>query len=963
MSGGQLPALLSHLRPWNLSAVAALSDAELLACFKAGGSTDAFTALMQRHGRMVWGICRHVLRHEQDAEDAFQATFLVLARKAGSIRKGTAVSSWLHSTAYHIATRARRNAAIRRKHERRAAAMPKKETDSDSSWREVLAILDEEVQRLPQKQRAAFVLCVQEGKSLAEAARQLGWKEGTLSGTLSRAREQLRLRLSRRGVALSAILTGLALCKESAARAALVEKTLCAALAFAEGHSAAGLVSASVAALVRAASRSVAGTALRLACLVMAATVAAGISGWAKQTPDASPEAKEQPASRNATQPRNEGSTQARTDRFGDLLPSGALARLGTVRLRTGGYRGPLAFSSDGKELISASSNGMVHYWETATGKPLRSFRTLSWAAADIKLSPDRKLLAASALFTPATLGLWDTATGKLIRRLEVPAGSKPFRLAFSPDGKTLVSGGGPDNKVCFWEVSTGRLLRELPLNTSIQVLDFSPDGKTLVTKTPGWVHLWDPANGEEHRRFQVSTNITPDYAFSPDSKILAASRLNALELWNPSTGEKLGALPDVDHHHAIALAFSPDGKILAAASFRTIRFWDVATRTEIAHTADPGLWVAFLQFTPNGKTVASRSDTDGGIRLWDVATGKELQHSPGHRSGVRDAVFSPDGMLLATHAGDFAVRVWRTATAEQQQMLPVDTTNPVISVASLCFAPDGKTLIFADRRGVVHVRDPNNGKEIHRFSLAENAQRNAEIYPGGLAVSGDGKILTVLAHHTIRQGNPAAPISSALTAAWNLATGEQVRRRDDKTMAKGIWTLSPDGKFWLANNQGALVSVYAVATGEHVLTIDSKCESVWPAVFSPDGRLLAGVCHHGKAKEGLDDYLSSIVLWELATGAEVRRIKLKPGSPEIAVAFSTDGRILASGGDESIGLQLWDLTTGEELHRYAAAGTTVRSLSFDAASRRLASGLADGTTLLWTPRHLTGVLARGQGN
>src|SRR5690349_17361656 len=119
MTRGQVPALLNYLNQWNLSEVDTLSDSELLACFKASGSTDAFTALMQRHGRMVWGICRHVLRHEQDAEDAFQATFLVLARKADSICKDTAVSSWLHSTAYHIATRARRNAAVRRKHERR----------------------------------------------------------------------------------------------------------------------------------------------------------------------------------------------------------------------------------------------------------------------------------------------------------------------------------------------------------------------------------------------------------------------------------------------------------------------------------------------------------------------------------------------------------------------------------------------------------------------------------------------------------------------------------------------------------------------------------------------------------------------------------------------------------------------------------------------------------------------------
>jgi RNA polymerase sigma factor (sigma-70 family) len=183
MTTRQGPAILEHLRKWASSAASTLSDAELLTRFSAGQEEGAFAALMLRHGGLVWGVCRHVLRHDQDAEDAFQATFLVLARKAGSIRKSTAVASWLHGTAYHIATRAKRNAATRRKHERRGENVSRAESLSETAWQEILAILDEEVQRLPRRQRAAFVICSLEGKSLADAARQLGWKEGTLSGT------------------------------------------------------------------------------------------------------------------------------------------------------------------------------------------------------------------------------------------------------------------------------------------------------------------------------------------------------------------------------------------------------------------------------------------------------------------------------------------------------------------------------------------------------------------------------------------------------------------------------------------------------------------------------------------------------------------------------------------------------------------------------------------------------------
>lgn len=142
MKSGPLPAVIEYLRTWASPEIGALSDAELLARFAIGREEAAFAALMRRHGRMVWGVCRHVLGHEQDAEDAFQATFLVLARKASSIRKGTALASWLHATAYHIATRARRNAALRRAREGKGESMSPAEPISESAWREVLAILD-----------------------------------------------------------------------------------------------------------------------------------------------------------------------------------------------------------------------------------------------------------------------------------------------------------------------------------------------------------------------------------------------------------------------------------------------------------------------------------------------------------------------------------------------------------------------------------------------------------------------------------------------------------------------------------------------------------------------------------------------------------------------------------------------------------------------------------------------------
>jgi RNA polymerase sigma factor (sigma-70 family) len=255
MVNAQLGTVLGHLH--GLAAAGGtegLSDTELLRRFCASREEVAFAALMQRYGRLVWRICRDVLRHEQDAEDAFQATFLALARQAGSIRTGEAIASWLHGTARHIALTARRAAVTRRLHERRRRSMPPEKPLSEEALREALGMLDDEVQCLPERQRAAFVLCCLEGKSQAEAARLLGWKEGTVSSALTRARRHLRRRLAQRGVTLSSALCAVVLTRQGkAAPALLMRSTVRAALADAAGNTAVCTVSAAVAALAQGA--------------------------------------------------------------------------------------------------------------------------------------------------------------------------------------------------------------------------------------------------------------------------------------------------------------------------------------------------------------------------------------------------------------------------------------------------------------------------------------------------------------------------------------------------------------------------------------------------------------------------------------------------------------------------------------------------------------------------------------
>jgi RNA polymerase sigma-70 factor (ECF subfamily) len=227
------------------------TDGQLLRCFVERRDEAAFSALVRRHGPMVLAVCRRVLCDPHDAEDVFQATFLVLVRRAHSIGRPELLGNWLYGVAYRTALKARAVAGRRRAREGPLVDVPTARSNDEAVWRDLRPVLDDELSRLPQKYRVPVVLCYFEGKTHEEAARCLGCPRETISTRLMRARERLRGRLLRRGVTLSGGLLAAALAQNAAPAAdvpaALAEGTIQAAMQFAAGQAAAGAASASAA--------------------------------------------------------------------------------------------------------------------------------------------------------------------------------------------------------------------------------------------------------------------------------------------------------------------------------------------------------------------------------------------------------------------------------------------------------------------------------------------------------------------------------------------------------------------------------------------------------------------------------------------------------------------------------------------------------------------------------------------
>jgi RNA polymerase sigma factor (sigma-70 family) len=474
-----------------------VADDELLRRYVATQDESAFAGLVRRHGPMVLGVCWRILRHREDAEDAFQATFLVLARKAGAVRKSESLPGWLHRIAFRAAMRLR--AARSRRLDRQAllADAPQARCREDLTVRETQQVLEEELNRLADKYRAPLLLCCVQGRTRDEAAQQLGWSLGVLRGRLDRGRELLRARLARRGVALSAALLplGVAATSEAAVLPALLSSTVRAALGAAQSPAAAA-VSAQAAALAQGviqamflAKLKVFGVGLLVVALL---GTGAGIATYRAQAQGSRPSSAARQGREAAQPPRGEmnpAQMKREIERLRlELEQARLLLKLANqeildLRAARGRAAKDRPEGLDKAPRVDQGSNNRAG--KAADNEPQP-------AAPKGVFSPDRKVSAAA---DRQFVRLLDAATGKEIRRFAGHTDTVTS-LAFSPDGKRLASG-SKDRSAALWDVVTGKQLFKFEAQHPVESVAFSPDGRTLVIGHKGQMSELDIRTGQ----------------------------------------------------------------------------------------------------------------------------------------------------------------------------------------------------------------------------------------------------------------------------------------------------------------------------------------------------------------------------------------------------------------------------------------------------------------------------------
>ncbi len=950
MANLQTGSLLGYLRGIASPGTEQASDRELLKRFSNQADESAFATLVHRHGAMVLRVARRILDQKQDAEDVFQASFLVLARKATRIVWRDSIASWLYQVAYRLAQEARANTS-RCRHLEVGAAKPSVPADplAAISLRETLQILEEELSKLPVSLRMPVVLCLLEGEGQQNSALRLGCSLATLKRRLARGRQVLQTRLARRGLALIAVLAGVEVSRGAtgtATSALLTGTAIRAALAFqsspASANAAVGRSVSLAQSMIKRgllAKFALAGYIAVMSC----AGIGLGLL-WHRG------KGAEGSASAGIEFQPSQGIRQA-GDPLPSDLPAGAVARLGTLQLRAG-FPGVIRHAPDGKIFLSIDNNRTLRTFDTTTGRILeqRQLPPLK-ESRDFQAAFSRKL---DRLIARSEIGfdVWDLTRLEQLRSLRMEA-PMAFRTALSPDDRTFAALelGGGNGILRLWDVESGET-RVIGEHAGMIVgLAFSPDGQRIVTVDGTGSHCWQVATGKAlwHNNKDPSGDRP---IFLPDgNSFLGISNTQgpSLKRWDALTGKQIepGKLPKIEFKTSVLI--SPNGQTMALLTRnKGIQFWDLKTGIEGgSHFERYGL----LVFLPGRKDIAWRNGTT--LARWDVGTGRALYTDTeplGHLGPVHALAFTQNGSrLISSSSKDGTIRIWDLTSRK-----PVLQMNAAkIRYDVLAVSPDGKQIAGAleglHEYGLIRVFDSTTGQQTHLLSARSPSIANERVILSALRFDSDGKQLYAFG---VADDEAMGPTQSVLVALDVASTRQLYRRTGPPPEAAKCVT--SDGRLFLSNDG----RVFNTKSGKQLLDVKTNFGAFDTCTFSTDQSLLAGSISEPFQEETRGGIrMKGIKIWETASCKLVAEFPMSHLFNHLV--FTPNARYLI--GTDAAAIHVFDVLQNREISQLTNSRNVssktlgdyhASALSVSPDGRTLASGHADTTILLWNLPH-----------
>ncbi len=933
------------------SVAASLTDRELVARFVERGDGAAFEALQRRHGPPILRLVQRLLHHEQDAEDVYQATFLILAENAASIRNPDVLGSWLYGTASRLARKCRKKARRRRIPEATSDESSGANPIAELTLREAETVLHEELARLPERYRAPLILCYFEGKTRDEAASALGYRLGTFKDRLERGKQLLHARLTRRGVAFPAVLfTGLLHANRGGTACGELIRQTC-RMAAAKGE-----VPTRVAALVRGGMHGAIATHLKLVAISVMATLVLGTATAVTLTADTpTPAAKAGDGNARPDDPKPKAGmeTKAGVDRLGDPLPPGAVMRLGTRRHRVPAYPDNWYGVPDGKSYLVVHGDWTdreIRRLDATNGTVIERWSVPGHRNV-VGISPDRtKVLLVNDFIHFSgwrmqgqeepkqdwTLTLFDlTSRSEVWKRSENLSDSQWKRLdrtLFSADGTMFVSKSRyTDNgSVVLWDAATGREIRTHRVDgKTLEALGFADGGKTLVLRdeTAHEILVVDSARGTRIRTFQIlARKEWENYFLSPDGTcVLAGTSSTAVRVWEIATGKERAALGEYPNWGATTMAFSRDGTTLVTGGKRLahVRDWPSGKAVREIDLGRDGT-VSDLAISGDGKRLEVLFAGEEALHFYDLATGRQ-QPVPvvAHNGAIYGLDTTPDGKLIS-FGKDASVRTWDLNAGLASDHFPVQLE---LNASGFAVTRDGSR--FAVPGGdleSIHVCNARRGSRVLRMTEKRIAMSNLEFSPDGAWLAAwDGR--------------------EKFVRVWDIKTQQTVLHLT-VNLAYGVaCAFSPDGTTFAVSDEGQ-VRFWDLPNWKESSPLPGKVHAPLGIAFSPDGRTLATA--------GID----GVRVFELATRKERVHLQLKE-PPGGGLRFSPDGRFLAwIGGRKTV--QVWDAHRDQYLKPFEGHDDDVTGLSFTRDGRSLASCSRDSTILVWD--HAGRVEGRARG-